>query len=355
MVLSSQIAASQDRDLTLDTYFQPLFVADEFPNVIFLSGEIDVSHALAFTRAMREQQRFDTLLLDSVGGEVRAALIIAEAVNEHRMSTVIVEDGICFSACSYIYLAGHDRIPNGRLGVHQFSGGSENSSIAQMSVADILATLGQFETHPEVVQRMLRTPPDDMYIFSTDEIERFELAGKRSGIAMVQEQNSPDLSGDANVTSYSEQSPPRNNSYGVLDVVPEPDYSIPTPQDAAGFVIGLINSGSTATSASIDRETRRNFADYVQYYGETKSLDEVVIDKRNYTQRWERREYRVVPQSMQSFCNQQGCQVRGELDWKVESSSRDRVLAGRSSFAYRLTSRMPFKVLEEQGAIIRRY
>lgn len=57
----------------------------------------------------------------SSGGSVYAALSVAFEVHERGMTTMIPASSWCHSACAYIFFAGHERLVDGELGVHQIA------------------------------------------------------------------------------------------------------------------------------------------------------------------------------------------------------------------------------------------
>lgn len=119
------------------------------------------------------------ITLNSGGGNVQAGLLIADDINQRSLVTYIPKTSKCFSARSYIFLAGKERKADGALGVHQISSDSPDLVGAQLAISDIIEVLSRFDTLPEVMQIIFKTPPDDMYVFSQAEIEVFKL--NRSG------------------------------------------------------------------------------------------------------------------------------------------------------------------------------
>jgi hypothetical protein len=162
------------------------------PDTIYLNGAIEDAALLDFRRARRNFAGASTLVLNSPGGLVRTALAIADEAFEAGMSTVIPSWAGCYSSCAHIFLAGVDRIALGELGVHQFSSSEPDVGDAQRLMADLLELLVRFETPQSLITVMLRTPPDDMYVFTAEEVvelainrgfadgaDAFELAGER--------------------------------------------------------------------------------------------------------------------------------------------------------------------------------
>ncbi len=153
-------------------------VFDSLQDQILLDGDIGINAPLEFRRAMSARPDAKVLVLGSPGGYVASALIIADEVHSRGMSTVIPEDASCFSACSFIFLAGNERRVDGQLGVHQMIGEQDIAGV-QTTMSDIIEALEQFNTPTEVITRMLRTPNEEMYVFSAAEIE--SLAINRAG------------------------------------------------------------------------------------------------------------------------------------------------------------------------------
>ncbi|MDX0491524.1 hypothetical protein GOC53_14765 [Sinorhizobium medicae] len=106
-------------------------------------------------------------------------LLIADDIHQRKLTTYIPKESKCYSACSFVFLAGKERKVDGELGVHQLSSDSPNLVGAQLAISDIIEVLNRFDTPMEVMHVMFKTPPDDMHVFSQDEITRYGL--NRSG------------------------------------------------------------------------------------------------------------------------------------------------------------------------------
>jgi hypothetical protein len=122
-------------------------------------------------RAIVSDNNVRTVDLSSLGGLVYVALEIAELIHEAGINTWVRPNSECYSACSLIFLAGERRLADGRLGVHQISFDRDDNVLTQSIVADIFAALSRFGAPDDLVAVMLRTPPDQMYVFSPDEVE----------------------------------------------------------------------------------------------------------------------------------------------------------------------------------------
>ena len=164
--------------LAQDSYakYGMFILPDDMPDTIMLVEDITIAAPADFFRALRERPEASRLVLISDGGSVYGALSIAFQVHERGMTTIVPAEGWCYSACAYIYFAGATRELAGELGVHQISTEGEISlSGAQTTIADILDALETFDVDPGILSVMFRTAPDDIHVFSADEIERYRI------------------------------------------------------------------------------------------------------------------------------------------------------------------------------------
>lgn len=155
--------------------FGPFTVDDTNPGVIALDGEIDVNSGLNFRRALQAAPNAKLVTLNSPGGSVQMGLLIADDVQQHKLSTYIAKESKCFSACSFVFLAGDERKVDGALGVHQISQDSPDLVGAQLAISDIIEVLNRFGTPMDVMHTMFKTPPDDMHVFSQEEVVQYKL------------------------------------------------------------------------------------------------------------------------------------------------------------------------------------
>jgi len=143
--------------------------ADE-PDVIALNAEIAPTTPSDLDRALDARPNARTLVLNSPGGAVDSALVLAQEVRRRGLKTYVPDGMGCYSACAYIFFAGENRIADGELGVHQISQDVADIVMTQMTIGDILDALDEFGVQHQVISYMLRTPPEDMYVFSQLEL-----------------------------------------------------------------------------------------------------------------------------------------------------------------------------------------
>lgn len=155
--------------------FGSFIVIDDAPGVIGLVGDIGPSTPLDFRRALRAVGEAKVLALASDGGSVSSALIVAYEVHELGISTWVLPETGCYSACAFLFLAGSERLVEGELGVHQVWGEQVDASTAQTVVSDILEAFDDFDVPQEVTSAMLRTLPEDMYVFDPAELQAWGL------------------------------------------------------------------------------------------------------------------------------------------------------------------------------------
>ncbi len=155
--------------------FGPFAVDDTNPGVIVLDGDIDVNSGLNFRRALQAAPTAKLVTLNSPGGSVQMGLLIADDIHERKLATYIPKESKCFSACSFVFLAGNERKVDGALGVHQISSDTPDLVGAQLAISDIIEVLNRFETPMDVMHIMFKTPPDDMHVFSQEEVAQYKL------------------------------------------------------------------------------------------------------------------------------------------------------------------------------------
>jgi len=166
--------------------------ADE-PDVISLSAEITPTTPSDLDRALEARPDAHTLVLNSPGGAVDSALVVAQEVRRRGMRTYVPDGMGCYSACAYIFFAGQNRIADGELGVHQISQDVADIVMTQITIGDILDALDEFGVQHQVISYMLRTPPEDMYVFSRLEVSELGInRGEPIDVAVTPEMPATD-------------------------------------------------------------------------------------------------------------------------------------------------------------------
>ncbi len=152
---------------------------NEMPKTIFFFDKIERGDSFAFREAIRKHQ-IETVVLSSPGGLASEGLNLSGIINDREISTIVPNGANCASACSFMFFAGANRIAmeRGELGVHQFTSNNlsaksqvETESSSQSTVSEIISFLNFYKTPPFVFEEMFRTPPSDMYFFTTGQKE----------------------------------------------------------------------------------------------------------------------------------------------------------------------------------------
>lgn len=198
-------------------------VFSEYDNrTLLLDGRIVPGTFLAVKEQLDDYPEMQFLAFNSPGGSVIEGLSIARLVEERGITTLVTEGHSCFSSCSFIFFAGSARyVRGGQLGVHQFIG-SGDEAIAQELVAEIYDTLLEFGISSHVMSRMFRTPSNQIYVFTEEELVNFEINRHTKPVtqATVTEQGSDPEStdnppSDTDGTPILGVTPYSTNSYGM--------------------------------------------------------------------------------------------------------------------------------------------
>ncbi|BBE71998.1 PAN domain-containing protein [Oharaeibacter diazotrophicus] len=170
--------------------FGPFQVDTLRADVIALDGLITGNAALDFRRALMAAPQAKLVVLNSPGGSVSMALLIADDIHVRGLATLIPPGSQCYSACAYLFLAGRERVAEGRLGVHQISADEPDLESAQIAISDIIDLLNTFDTPIEVLTVMFRTPSTSMHVFTPEEMAEYRIE-RRAGVAATASSGPP--------------------------------------------------------------------------------------------------------------------------------------------------------------------
>lgn len=159
------------------TDLRPVLYDTETPDRLYIDGPIDIRTSTLFNKALVRYPNATTLVLSSPGGVVHSGLSLAYAVRAAGLNTHIPADAFCASACSYVFLAGIGRTADGGLGVHRLAHATDSLEAGQIALADVIAALTEFDVPIEIVNRMLATPADDLYVFWPEELDEIGVLG----------------------------------------------------------------------------------------------------------------------------------------------------------------------------------
>lgn len=305
--------------------FAPFKYMPEIPGALVLDGSLDFRSPLAFRRALQAHPETRLVVLQSDGGSVQAGLLIAEEIHERKLKTLIPENSRCASACSFVFFAGVGRMAQGQLGVHQISG-SEDLENAQLNLSDIIETLSKFEVSPDVITRMLRTPPKDIYVFNPAELVALKINMTPEDFHRVA---LPTAQGVASTQSSTQE------------------------EKAKAFVLGVITA-SSLPKADLLALASNIYSDNIAFYGSLKSKSDVLQDKAMYADRWPMRSSIVQLNTVSANCVAQRCRVNGTYDWRVFDPKRKKQAAGSALFSYEVEVGATMRIVSEEGSVTSR-
>ena len=147
------------------------------PNVLFLMDSIKQGDDFELRKALRSH-KINTLILASPGGDVWTGLSLAGIIFDKDLRVLVPREGICASACSYMFFGGKERLSEGDLGVHQFSSSDKTKQAntantqanSQFTVSEIIGFLNEFNTPRFVLERMFEDR--EMYWFTMQEKQK---------------------------------------------------------------------------------------------------------------------------------------------------------------------------------------
>jgi len=143
-------------------------------SMLILRGDIGFDTPRDLFDALAAYAGLSLLVLDSPGGFVSPALMVAYKVRELGLATSVPAGARCLSACAYVFFAGQRREVRGDLGVHQAFSPSVSDCGMVMCGREYHAMLA-FGVAPEVLNLMQETPPERMHVFSPEEIVRYAI------------------------------------------------------------------------------------------------------------------------------------------------------------------------------------
>jgi hypothetical protein len=103
---------------------------------LLLTGELREGSAEALTLAMNRTPSVTTIVIDSKGGMLQEASLLARSVSQYGLDTYVNQE--CSSACTFVFLAGRHRCvaEGARLGFHAASYVRDLSRKTFQSIAD---------------------------------------------------------------------------------------------------------------------------------------------------------------------------------------------------------------------------
>jgi len=139
-----------------------------------VEGAYGTGSADTVRRALDQHPAVRRVVLAGPGGRIGTAFEINRMIRNRRLATRV--DTACASACTIAFLGGNDRsiAPSGRLGFHQGSFPGLGPNDLYESNRDMRRFLVASGVTPEFAQRVIDTPPDEIWTPTPQEL----LAGR---------------------------------------------------------------------------------------------------------------------------------------------------------------------------------
>lgn len=158
---------------------------------LHLTGTISVGSAVRFAEEVEARGEYiETVVLDSPGGSVLDALEIGALIREKGLATKVADGSLCASSCPLVFAAGAERIAgrDAAIGVHQIYAAALSAqpldalATAGVAMSDAQAMTARITRHltdsgvdAALWLHALETPPDALYYFTVEEMERLAL------------------------------------------------------------------------------------------------------------------------------------------------------------------------------------
>jgi DnaJ domain len=157
--------------------------------------------------------------------------------------------------------------------------------------------------------------------------------------------------------ALAERAQRRLNQLGEPPLVKEaslaPSSSNTLEERALSFISAQISGWSSANARDL-ASFANAYADRVLYYGNLKSRQAVLVDKRHLLDRWPERLYEIQPDSVTVQCVADVCRVSGLIDWQTRSPRRAASASGIVRFEYQIAlAGAAFNIISESSSVVR--
>jgi hypothetical protein len=170
---------------------------------VLASGQVD-DHTIAGFRDLVRGHRVAPgalLVLDSKGGVLLYAIRLGEEVRKAGFSTTVatyepgaaaLQPGECSSACAFVFLGGVERavFEGSKVGVHQIYGNLQARDGLSVGDVQFLTSLcamhiDNMGAHVGILIEALRTPPEEVHWFSSEEMVRLAVITPRRPLTLA--------------------------------------------------------------------------------------------------------------------------------------------------------------------------
>jgi len=269
------------------------------------------------------------VILNSPGGEILASLEIGETVRSHGFATGVVNNALCASACSMIWVAGTSRFlgNSAKLGFHAAytisADDKKESGQANALVGAYLTKLGL--SYAAVAYATAAGPDEMQWLHPADAL----------GIGIK-------------VETFPDPAPPS----APTAAPPATLSGSPAEQQAKSLVLSYYTDWSRA-GTDIER-LAQYYGDTTSFYGSLEDREKIMNEKRKFSARWPIRHYTIQPNTLFAQCADT-CSVTGVVQWDVSSIERNAHSVGTANFVLKIApngSPAGGIILSENGAVL---
>jgi hypothetical protein len=282
------------------------------------------------------------LYIQSLGGNLGAALDMGYILRDHGMSTVSFN--WCASACTYMMMGGVNRVvaKNGVYAVHQFS--FDNSIDPQKAVysnndlqafQDQVASLhdyaNQMGVDAQVVSIASHTPPstttnltrEQLVTLKVDNVPTDQADGQEIASIAIPGVNAPDQRILQELALPDLPRTPTIEPHGLSKIA------------AQGVVQGII-AAQAADVGSLEKVLSSRYGKYLLANGEVTSGEKLVTKHATFAKDWAYRSRVIDKNSLNTTCqdNDVACTVTGEFDDQYGVTEDGVVVKNRYRFSY---------------------
>lgn len=153
-------------------------------NGLWISGQINAGDPAALQKYLPQFMRVKTVLLDSPGGDVLAAMELGRILRRMNFNAWIFPEKLCASACVFVLAGATYRTVGGKVGIHRpyqpndkFSSPEQQKSFYLKIETEVKKYLTDMNVNPSLYDDMIRIAPGKIKFLNDDELERYGLSG----------------------------------------------------------------------------------------------------------------------------------------------------------------------------------
>ena len=162
--------------------------------VLTAEGSIEPGAASRFEAEIEARGEYvKTVSLNSPGGALDDAMVMAKIVRERGIATEIADGALCASSCPLFFAGGVTRTAGAEaaVGVHQFYAATASATEPAQAMSDAQATTARISRHlaemgvdPALWLHALVTPPRALYYLSPAELVKYSLVTEPAPVAL---------------------------------------------------------------------------------------------------------------------------------------------------------------------------